>query len=169
MTTAITLHTIDNEPRVLDTDLAERLGMARPRDIRGNLIKPNHTELETFGNLREENANAGRPGRPAMAYYLNEEQALLICMFSKTSNAALVRKQVIETFMAHRRGQLVPATQVAPALPDFSNPAIAARAWAEQFEMRQAAEVNGDDSLKRCVERLTAWTVRAREFSPPAH
>lgn len=25
-------------------------------------------------------------------------------------------------------------------IPDFSNPAIAARAWAEQFELRQLAE-----------------------------
>ena len=30
--TEITLHTIDEEPRVLDTDLAERLGYAAPHD-----------------------------------------------------------------------------------------------------------------------------------------
>lgn len=29
--------------------------------------------------------------------------------------------------------------QQAPALPDFSNPAAAARAWAEQYELREAA------------------------------
>lgn len=32
------------------------------------------------------------------------------------------------------------AAHPAPALPDFSNPAIAARAWADQYEQRQAAE-----------------------------
>lgn len=32
------------------------------------------------------------------------------------------------------------ATAVHPALPDFTNPAIAARAWAEQFEGREKAE-----------------------------
>lgn len=30
--------------------------------------------------------------------------------------------------------------QAAPALPDFTNPAIAARAWAEQFEAKQQVE-----------------------------
>lgn len=32
------------------------------------------------------------------------------------------------------------AAPAAPALPDFTNPALAARAWAEQFEARIAAE-----------------------------
>ncbi|MBP1875728.1 hypothetical protein J2Z19_005465 [Ensifer adhaerens] len=32
-------------------------------------------------------------------------------MYSETENAALVRKQVISTFMAYRRGQLVPVQQ----------------------------------------------------------
>ncbi|RDH41990.1 KilA-N domain-containing protein [Zooshikella ganghwensis] len=42
--------------------------------------------------------------------------------------------KVIRTFDAVATGQ------VSTALPDFTNPAIAARAWAEEFEGRQEAE-----------------------------
>lgn len=58
--------------------------------------------------------NIGGRGRPSSAFYLNEEQALLVCIFSETENAALVRKQVISTFMAYRRGQL--PVQQTPAM-----------------------------------------------------
>lgn len=44
--------------------------------------------------------------------------------------------KVIRTFDAVATGQ----QQASPALPDFTNPAIAARAWAEEFEGRQEAE-----------------------------
>jgi len=49
--------------------------------------------------------NTGKRGRPGTAYYLNEEQALLLCIKADTNNAMLVREQVIRTFMAVRRGQ----------------------------------------------------------------
>lgn len=92
MAIELTLHTINNEPRILDTDLAERLGMKNPRKIRQNLIEANLSELQGYGEIRMELIRNGQRGRPATAYYLNEEQALLICMFSKTENAQLVRE-----------------------------------------------------------------------------
>lgn len=82
------------------------------------------TELETYGSLAPTEGKSR--GQDFTAYYLNEEQALLLCIFAETENAALVRKQVISTFMAYRRGQLVVVQQVqTPAIPDFSNPAEA--------------------------------------------
>ncbi|WP_454016984.1 hypothetical protein [Azospirillum sp. Marseille-Q6669] len=44
--------------------------------------------------------------RPGKAYYLNEGQALVICALSRTPQAALVRRQIIEVFLAYRRGVL---------------------------------------------------------------
>lgn len=118
----ITLTTINEEPRVLDTDLAEALGMAEPRKVRQNVIEPNRTELEGYGPLRMRTIRT--TGRPSNAYYLNEEQALLVCLLSRTERAKAVRAEVIRVFKAYRKGQLQ------PALPDFTNPAEAARAWA---------------------------------------
>jgi hypothetical protein len=102
--------------------------MSRPRDIRKNLIIPNLDELRTYGNLRETRANPGKPGRPAYQYHLNEEQALLLCMFSKTAKAAEVRKEVIETFKAYRDGHLALTEKGKAALPNFEDAAEAARA-----------------------------------------
>lgn len=140
MNDLITITTIENEPRVLDTDLGEALGMSRPRDIRANVIEPNREELEGFGMIAcEERAHPMPRGgfKTTTAYYLNEEQALLVCMLSRTERAKQVRAEVIRVFTAWRRGELQPSQS---QLPDFSNPAEAARAWADQYDARLAAE-----------------------------
>lgn len=58
----ITATTIDAEARVLDTDLAQALGMVEPRFIRANVITPNRAELEAFGSLIAVNSNPGPNG-----------------------------------------------------------------------------------------------------------
>ena len=58
----------EDEPRVRDLDLADRLGMSRPRYIRSNIIKPN---LELLGELagvmfgaHEQDPAPGAGGQP---------------------------------------------------------------------------------------------------------
>ncbi|GEL44189.1 hypothetical protein MEX01_47800 [Methylorubrum extorquens] len=95
----------EGEPRARDIDIAERLGLARPRNIR-KLIENNRAELEAFGPiplLRE--AKAGK-GRPEEVYLLNEEQSLLVATLSSAPNAPAVRAMLIRTFVAWRRGHL---------------------------------------------------------------
>lgn len=120
------LHDQDGEPRVLDLTLAERLGMNDLHDVR-RLIERNRIELETYGEVRGAvcQTNRGqistrevetrisgtlpekkRRGRPGKAYHLNEGQALVICALSRTPQAAAVRRQIIDVFMAYRRGVL---------------------------------------------------------------
>ncbi|KQX21782.1 MULTISPECIES: hypothetical protein [Ensifer] len=74
--------TTNDAQRILDTDLAERLGMKTPRNIRDDLIKSNMEELLGFGDLGETTPNAGKVGRPSKVCYLNAEQALLLCPLS---------------------------------------------------------------------------------------
>lgn len=97
-------------PRIHDLRLAEALGMNRLRDIR-QLIERNFEELNDYGPLvgqvTRSQDEMGR-GRNGTEYWLNEEQALLICMFSRTEQAALVRRQVIRLYMAWKRGQELP-------------------------------------------------------------
>lgn len=98
---------IDNEPRVHDIDLAEKLDFSAPRQIR-ELIARNRDELEAYGGLSCRTTNPGKQGgRPSQAYYLNEGQALVICALSRTAKAAAVRKMLIEVFMAYREGKIV--------------------------------------------------------------
>lgn len=97
------LQVIEDEPRIKDLTLAERLGIDRPRKIR-DVIKSNIKELQEFGraHLQSANEKVGCTTRTIQAYYLNEAQALLLCMFSRTAKAAQVRKELIDVYMAYR-------------------------------------------------------------------
>lgn len=99
---ALTITVMENEARVLDTALAEQLGMAEPRFIRANVISPNRDELEAFGGLIVTHTNPGsKGGRPGTVFYLNRQQALLVCILAKTEKAKAVRFEVIRRFDAY--------------------------------------------------------------------
>jgi hypothetical protein len=59
----------------------------RPRDVR-QLIERNLEELERYEGLRRHTANPGpQGGRPSDEFWLNEAQALLLCMKSNAPRA----------------------------------------------------------------------------------
>lgn len=93
---------LDNEPRIRDVDLAERLGYERPRKIR-ELIKRMVDEGEIVGLLprptvgRMRNRQAEREVE-VDEYWLDEDQALLVCMRSNAPRAADVRRVMIKVF-----------------------------------------------------------------------
>jgi len=97
---------VNHEPRIHDLRIAENLGMSRKRDIR-KLIERNIAELERYGTC----ATVSRVvrGNQVTEYYLNEPQALLICVKSDAPNSPDARQRIIEIYMAYRRGALVPA------------------------------------------------------------
>lgn len=97
------LSLIDCEPRIKDIILGERLGLVQARNIK-QVIEANSIELKQYGRLHAENASvkAGFFTKETMSYYLNEEQALLICMFSRTEKASVVRKELIDVYIAYR-------------------------------------------------------------------
>ena len=97
---------IDAEPRILDVTLGERLGMAQPLNIR-KTIRANSAEISLYGGVITHGVKTScKGGRPSKAFYLNEPQAILLCMFANTPAAADVRHQVITVFMAYRRGSV---------------------------------------------------------------
>lgn len=66
---------------------------------------------------------------------LNEQQSTLLLTYMRNSDIVRqFKKALVRAFWE------IAQKAVAPALPDFSNPAAAARAWAEQFEQRQLVE-----------------------------
>ncbi len=104
------LEKYDNDPmpRICVRRLGECLGFDRPRKIR-DLVERNLEELKAYGSTPHRGAmiTIGKGGqREVQEYWLNEEQALLICMFARTDRAAEVRREVITVFTAWRKGTL---------------------------------------------------------------
>jgi hypothetical protein len=137
------LEAIDGEPRVLDLTLAERLQFARPRSIR-RLIERNTAELESYGPIATRRSAYHK--ELFDEFWLNEGQALLVCLLSRTDKAAEVRHALIQVFTAWRRGQLVPSGQPGD-LTRTQRKAIASKAWALASEESQR-------SFQRHKERL---------------
>ncbi|MBF0858152.1 hypothetical protein HKD24_02860 [Gluconobacter sp. LMG 31484] len=101
----------DGELRILDTDLATRLGFDRPRNIR-NLIKRYGADLDKMGPrfTVERVINGGT----ATETYLNKKQAIFITAKSETAEATEITIEIIEKFDAYERGE-IPAPK--PSIP----------------------------------------------------
>jgi hypothetical protein len=147
--------TINHEPRIRDLRLAERLGYEQPRDIR-KLIVRNEKELRNYGEVCATVAQTAGTlgGRPGTEYFLNEGQLLLLCMFSETAEAATVRKEIIDLFMAARRKALPPPSPQYYRVDSReerrrANRAAHAKAQiAEALERLAAAEAADPDALR---------------------
>lgn len=106
---ALTLTPVDGEPRVFDLTLAQRLGFEHPVNIR-KLIKRNQAKLTTFGIISTVEKIHGAAGRPASEFYLNQKQAVWVCMKSETDLAFDVQAEIVRVFDAYINGDLVPAS-----------------------------------------------------------
>ena len=104
---ALTLTPVGGEPRIFDLTLAERLGFEQPRDIR-KLVKRNLTKLQRFGICATVAKIHGAAGRPANEFYLNQKQAVWICMKSETDLAFDVQAEIVRVFDAYLNGNLLP-------------------------------------------------------------
>lgn len=102
----ITPTLLEGEFRVLDTDLAERLGFERPRDIR-KLITRWKPELERLGVCAAMAQTSGtKGGRPTIAYYLNRKQAIFITGKSDTATATDITIEIIHRFDEYEVGRV---------------------------------------------------------------
>ena len=108
------------------------------------LIRKYLPDFEAFGPVAFE-TRKGKPlpqggfAKATEVAWLNEDQTTLLFTFLK--NTEIARKLKIRLVKAFREArEEVARLQQSPALPDFTNPAIAARAWAEQYEKNQALQ-----------------------------
>lgn len=106
------LSVIEGDARVSCRRLSEALGFAKIGNLH-HLIKQHREELEDFGGLflNVQKKSSGR-GRPTLSYYLNEHQAVAICLWAQTAKAREARRQIIDVFVAWRHGELGTATPV---------------------------------------------------------
>lgn len=105
------------------------------------LIRKYLPDFEAFGPVAFE-TRKGKPlpqggfAKATEVAWLTEDQTTLLFTFLK--NTEIARKLKIRLVKAFREArEEIARLQQTPALPDFTNPAIAARAWAEQYEKNQ--------------------------------
>lgn len=128
---ALILTPINGEPRVHDLHLAEQLGFDRPTKIR-EIIKRNEEKLKKFNHLPTvgrciELGNGAK--REISEYYLDQKQAIFICMKSETERAFDVQVEIVRVFDAYLNGDLK------PALPQSYAEAL--RLYADQVERNE--------------------------------
>ncbi|MER2529741.1 MAG: hypothetical protein ABTR07_17595 [Candidatus Competibacter denitrificans] len=110
----LSLTPVNGELRIYDLHLAERLGFSQAFDIR-KIIKRYADKLLNFGVLATVAKTSGAlGGRPTAEYYLNQKQAIFVCMKSETDKAADVQVEIVHVFDAYLNGQLVPQPQPDP-------------------------------------------------------
>lgn len=84
-------------------------------------------DFEVFHNFGK-NSNGGRP---TDVYGLSLDMAKELCMVENNDAGRKIRKYFIEAEKKFRE------SKSSLAIPDFTDPAIAARAWADQYEKNQ--------------------------------
>lgn len=109
------------EPLVVDTELAERLGYSQARDIRKIIDRLKKTSVLPDVYMRATVARISKPNggvenRTVNEYLLTEEQALMVVVKSETPRAIELTRAIIQVFQAWRKGQLTQSTQPDNAL-----------------------------------------------------
>lgn len=114
---------IDNEPWFVGKDVAEVLGYSNTRDAISK-----HVDEEDKGV-----AKCDTPSGAQQMTIINESGMYSLILSSKLSNAKKFKRWVTS--------EVLPAIRKTGSynLPDFNNPAEAARAWAKEYEEKQKA------------------------------
>lgn len=146
MNIEITLKELNGKqvPAVTSLQVAEAFGKEHRhvlRDIRETIDKCSESfTAPNFGRSEYTDST----GRKLPLYLLSKDGLMMVTMGYTTPEAMRVKEAYIARFneMDERlRGD-------SPAIPDFQNPALAARAWAEQYERRQIAEAQRDEAIR---------------------
>jgi Phage antirepressor protein KilAC domain len=140
----LAIRDVEGEPRILDTDLAERLGFAKPVKIR-DLIKRHKKALEAMGTL----PTVGRVinGGAATEFYLNRQQSLFITMKSETATATEITVEVVRKFDEYERGGRPAAL---PSLEDARAMRAHLLGYAEQV-------IALEEKVEELTPKATAW------------
>ena len=119
---------IDGEPWWVAKDVCSILGLS---DVAMSLQRLDNDEKGTN--------TIGTPGGMQTVSIINESGLYSLILTSRKPEAKSFKKWITsEVIPSIRRSGMYSITN--PNLPDFTNPAIAARAWADQFERADTAE-----------------------------
>lgn len=109
--------TAGEEPRIRDLDLAQRLGFDRPRKIRDLIRRSFEKGERPHVRPAVERTSMPRGGEretTVSEFWLTEAEALFIATRSRTAKATALTKEMIDVYIAARRGLLSLPTPVRP-------------------------------------------------------
>jgi hypothetical protein len=134
----LAIRDVGGEPRILDLDLASRLGFAEPRAIR-KLIKRHLPSLDRLGvRATVSRTPNAKGGAPTEEHYLNRKQAIFVTGKSETPTATEITIEIIERFDAYERAAVAVSDQIVVSLPDT------ARIWIDL--VREARILRGREA-----------------------
>ena len=150
MNIEITLKELNGKqiPAVTSLQVAEAFGKEHRhvlRDIRETIDKCSESFTAPNFGLSEYTDSTGRK---LPLYIISKDGLMMVTMGYTTLEAMRVKEAYINRFNEMEE-QLRSGS---PAIPDFQNPALAARAWAEQYERRQIAEAQRDEAIRTKAE-----------------
>ena len=167
------LTVIEGEARVSSRRLGQALGFARLTNFH-RLVRQHLDELADLGGLslfKEQKSGRGRPGE---VYFLNEHQSIAVSMWAETPAARSIRREIIDLFVAYRRGDAYEVARQRQVLDPFAVQAARTRAAADHV----GALARLDDATARLTHlpiwkngRRPRWwsNVALREFLTAAH
>lgn len=135
----------NNQVVVNSRDVAEHFGKRRDhvlRDIEEFIRKDPPKIGEMFHRVETPDSY----GRMQKSYYMNRDGFSLLVMGFTGKEAIEWKLKYIEAFNEMEKKLRNPL-----ALPNFSNPAEAARAWADEFEKRKQAEALNDTNRPKVI------------------
>lgn len=158
MNIEITLKELNGKqiPAVTSLQVAEIFGKQHAhvlRDIAQILTQVPENFIESNFGCVEYPVKRGFGTEMTKAYLLSKDGFILLTMGYTGEKAMKFKVDYINRFNEMEE-QLRSGS---PAIPDFQNPALAARAWAEQYERRQIAEAQRDEAI-----RARSWINEGR-------
>lgn len=103
--------------------------------IKDRIEKYGFVEDVDYIRFSPNSAKTSNGGRPSVEYYISLSMGKELGMVERSDKGREIRRYFIRC-----EKELKDIKQTSPALPDFTNPAVAARAWAEQYEKNQALQ-----------------------------
>lgn len=146
----------EGDPWFVAADVCRVLEISNGRDAVARLDEDEKAmvNLNTVGNT---DSIRGNPN----ARIISESGLYALILTSRKAEARKFRKWVTAEVLPRLRTtghyEVEGAQQKQPPLPDFSNPADAARAWAEQYEAAASAQVKVEQLLPKeaALERIS--------------
>lgn len=131
-------------PAVTSLQVAEAFGKEH-RNVLRDIREIIESDTDNFALLNFEQCSYTNENNREMPMYAMSKDGFVLLVMGYTGSEAMRLKKA---YIAEFNRMEEELRNRVPGLPNFDNPALAARAWAEQYERRQIAEAQRDEAIR---------------------